>query len=157
MRPHYAPGVPVRFASTPALTVIFALALALCGIGCPSFTASEEPSFQPDDEPPARAKTVEVRRPGDGEEPQVRPPPPRPQPPAPTPVAPPTGAPRDSIAARHVLVMYVGSMRAPPNVTRTQAEARARAEDVLRRARRPGADFAALAREFSDEPGASER
>src|SRR5688572_22244728 len=95
-------------------SVIFALGAALlCGTACPSFTASEEPSFQPEDDPPARSKTVEVRRVGDGEEPQLRPPTPPtprpPQPPAPPPSEP--GAARESIAARHVLVMYVGSMR----------------------------------------------
>ena len=53
-----------------------------------------------------------------------------------------------------MLVMHRGSERVPPNVTRTREEARTRIEDVLRRAR-AGQDFAALAREFSDEPGAS--
>ncbi len=71
------------------------------------------------------------------------------------PGAPPADAPAQ-IEASHVLVMYHGSMRAPESVTRTRAEALTRARDVLRRAR-AGEDFTGLARQFSDEPGASER
>jgi hypothetical protein len=63
-------------------------------------------------------------------------------------------APRE-IAARHLLVMYRGSMR-NSGQTRTREEARARAADALRRAR-AGEDFPALVREFSDEPGAGAR
>jgi parvulin-like peptidyl-prolyl isomerase len=77
-------------------------------------------------------------------------------PPTAQPAAGPAANAPTEVEASHVLVMYRGSMRAPETVTRTKDEARTRAQDVLRRAR-AGGDFAALAREFSDEPGASDR
>ncbi len=62
----------------------------------------------------------------------------------------------EAIAARHVLVMYRGSMRAPAAVTRSKEQARALAEEIVAKAK-AGDNFVELVREFSDEPGAAGR
>ena len=56
------------------------------------------------------------------------------------------------IGASHILVAYKGSRSAAPNITRTKDQARKRAEDALKKAK-AGKDFAALAKEYSDDPG----
>jgi parvulin-like peptidyl-prolyl isomerase len=72
---------------------------------------------------------------------------------APTPPAPP---PEASVGASHVLIQYKGSLRAGPNITRTKDEAKKVAAEVQAKAKK-GQDFAGLAKQFSDEPGAKER
>ena len=64
--------------------------------------------------------------------------------------------PPDSVACQHVLVAYKGAKNAPPTVTRTKAQAKSRADEVLQKAR-AGEDFAALAQTYSDDQGSRER
>ncbi len=55
-------------------------------------------------------------------------------------------------AGRHILLQYRGRDRAPKQLERTRDEARAIARRVLAEARRPGAEFSALARRYSEAP-----
>jgi hypothetical protein len=64
--------------------------------------------------------------------------------------------PKEMFGAKHLLVMYKGSMRAPENITRTKDEAKARAEEALKKAK-AGTKFEDLVKEYSDEPGAGQR
>lgn len=54
--------------------------------------------------------------------------------------------------ASHILIQHVDSQRANADVTRTKEEALALATKVAQQAQAEGADFAALAKEFSDGP-----
>ncbi len=58
----------------------------------------------------------------------------------------------DRVAARHILIAFQGSANAPEAISRTKEEALARAQEVVRLARKDGADFGALAAEYSDGP-----
>jgi peptidyl-prolyl cis-trans isomerase SurA len=60
------------------------------------------------------------------------------------------------IGARHILISYVGAQHALPGVTRSEAEARAMAEQVAREAKAENSDWAALAAKYTDEPGSKE-
>jgi parvulin-like peptidyl-prolyl isomerase len=55
-----------------------------------------------------------------------------------------------------VLIQYKGSMRAGPDVKRSKEEAKKLATEVMNKAKK-GQDFAGLAKQYSDEPGAKDR
>jgi len=65
---------------------------------------------------------------------------------------PPTGPAR--VGAKHILISFVGAEHAISGVTRSEAEARALAEDIDKRAK-AGEDWSALA-QYTDEPGSKE-
>jgi hypothetical protein len=114
-----------------------ALALALTLAGCADLTAPGPgaPPAEPEAKPDVKVEVV------------------NPQPAAPTPPPP---AAEEQIGASHVLIMYKGSMRAPAEVTRTKDQAKQIAVETLVRVKR-GADFDAIAKQYSDEPGAKVR
>lgn len=68
----------------------------------------------------------------------------------------PSPAARPMFGAKHLLVMYQGSRRAAPSVTRTRDEAKARALEALQKAR-AGMRFEDVVVMYSDEPGAASR
>jgi parvulin-like peptidyl-prolyl isomerase len=88
---------------------------------------------------------------------------------APKPAEPPQARPRPgatmnpnqpdapSFGAKHLLVQYKGSMRAAPTITRSKDDAKKRATEARDKAKKPGAKFEDIVKEYSDEPGADKR
>lgn len=107
--------------------IIFAATLCIC-CGCSELTQKEEePSLQRmlQDAPPTPPPAGAETQPAANE---------------------------SQLAAAHILIMHRNSDRVPSNITRTQEEALALAQEVAAKAQTPGADFAALAEEYSDGP-----
>lgn len=72
------------------------------------------------------------------------------------PVVPSAPAELVTVMAQHVLVAYRGAERAPKAVSRSKADAKKRAEEVVAKAK-VGEDFTALVAAYSDDPAAKER
>ncbi|HTQ41293.1 MAG TPA: peptidylprolyl isomerase [Polyangiaceae bacterium] len=64
--------------------------------------------------------------------------------------------PPDAIIAQHVLVAYRGAKRAPKGVTRSKADAKARAAEALAKIR-AGTPFEDVVKEYSDDTGSVDR
>ncbi len=121
-------------------TVTFTLAIAFAALGCDSPSAS----------PPAASSTP----------PAVSP--------APAPSAAPSAAVEvasasaaaapapDAIIAQHILVAYKTAKRAPKGVTRSKADAKARASEALAKIR-AGTTFEDAVTQYSDDAGSADR
>jgi parvulin-like peptidyl-prolyl isomerase len=121
---------------TPPPRAVLGLALALAAAGCADLT-----------EPGSGAPPLAAQEAPAAKEAEAAPTPP----PAPTPPAD-----EERVAASHVLIQYKGSMRAGPDVKRSKDEAKKLATEVMNKAKK-GLDFAGLAKQYSDEPGAKDR
>ena len=66
-------------------------------------------------------------------------------------------APAESATASHILIRYAGAMRTSADITRTKDDAKKLAEEVVEKAKKPGADFAALADEYTEDPSGKGR
>lgn len=66
--------------------------------------------------------------------------------------APPPVAPKETATASHILIQYVGAMRAPATVTRSKEQAQKLAEQIAKKAQKPGMNFAKLADEYTEDP-----
>jgi len=126
-----------QLSRTQSWSAALALTLAFLA-GCADLTAPGNGAPPPAPEPAAEAAAA-----------------PEAPPPAPTP---PPAPPQEEakVAASHVLIQYKGSMRSAPTITRSKEEAKKLAGEVLAKAKK-GQDFAGLAKQYSDEPGAKDR
>ena len=61
-----------------------------------------------------------------------------------------------TIIAQHILIAFRGAKRAPKGISRSKADARARADEVVTKVN-AGEDFTALVKTYSDDPGSAER
>jgi hypothetical protein len=70
--------------------------------------------------------------------------------------APADAAPPSEVIVQHILVTYRGAKRVSAGITRSREEAKARAQEALKKAR-AGDDFTQLVAEYSDDPEARSR
>jgi len=113
------------------------LAAGLLLAACSSLTSPPEAEVDPKPAALAKPPPPEVRP-----APSAVPPQPAPAPPK-----------EPEIRASHILIAYKGARGAGPEVARTKEQAKKRAENVLKKSLAAGADFAALAKQYSDDQG----
>lgn len=58
----------------------------------------------------------------------------------------------ETATASHILISYAGARRASPETKRTKEQAQKLAEQIAKKAHARGADFAALAKRYTEDP-----
>lgn len=134
----------------PSWWVPYAVLGAIVVVGVLGFFGAFSSLLKPMFSPPKLAAETHEPAP-------VAAPPPQPAEPAPGAKGPPGAADAETFGAKHLLVMYKGSKRAPATIERSKEDALARAKEALGKAKAPGAKFEDLVAEYSDEPGAGKR
>ncbi|MFT3922477.1 MAG: peptidyl-prolyl cis-trans isomerase [Myxococcales bacterium] len=117
------------------------LALLACSgglLGCQAFTAGEQVSAP--DPAQVRAKTAALARAAEKKDGDAH---------AAKEIAP---AAVETATAAHILIRYAGSARAPADITRSKDDAKHLAESIDKKAKAPGADFAELANQYTEDP-----
>jgi parvulin-like peptidyl-prolyl isomerase len=121
----------------PNLSTMFLFILAaLPMLGCSSLTSPPEAEIEPKKYEPLATVPAATRA--------------QPQP---IPVPAPAPKEEERVSASHVLVSFKGARGAAPTVVRTKDQAKKRAQEVFKKAKVSPADFAALAKKYSDDPG----
>jgi hypothetical protein len=121
--------------------VFSVLWLCLGAAGCQAFTAGEKVT-EPD---PAQARSARMQ----AEKPKTEQ--------APNPHGNMFEQGGESATAAHILIRYAGAMRTGPEITRSKEEAKKLADEVVAKAKAPGADFAALADQYTEDPSGKGR
>ncbi len=63
----------------------------------------------------------------------------------------------ESVTASHILIRYAGAMRSGPDMTRSKEDAKKLADEVAEKARAAGAEFAAIADQYTEDPSGKGR
>lgn len=124
----------MRFHAKGALLGAWLSSLAL--VGCQVFTAGETVS-EPDPSALRKAQPAEHKAEQPEKAKEV--------------------APSELATASHILIRYAGALRTTNDVTRSKDEAKKLAQEVWRKASAPGADFAGLADQYTEDPSGKGR
>jgi hypothetical protein len=125
--------------------LVFSVAWLLC-FGCQAFTAGENVS-EPDPTQVRTARSAAEAKSREADRPKSA-----------SPHGDMFGAQGgESATASHILIRYAGSMRSGPDMTRSKEDAKKLAEEIDQKAKAPGADFAALADQYTEDPSGKGR
>jgi hypothetical protein len=130
------------------ISVVWMACLALAG--CQAFTAGEQVS-EPDPAQVRSAREVKPKAAADSHNAKEN----HADPHGGMPGA--EAQPGESATAAHILIRFAGAMRSGPDMTRTKDDAKKLAESIAAKAKKPGADFAALADEYTEDPSGKGR
>lgn len=136
---------PVKATKTRTIAVLCGLVLGL-STGCSVFTAGEKVS-EPD-----ISVAKATRAAADAKQREERGLPAEPGSAHGAKQAPAVAEVKETVTAAHILIAYQGARAASATTTRTKEQAQKLAEEISQKAHRPGASFAELAMQYTEDP-----